>query len=85
MLITLELLTRATQLTLADIRAALSRNGYSGNDDMVSAQFLGMNTTGTFVYEIQFDAGEEELGRGRIYVELRRVPLKNDWNFYAEY
>lgn len=85
MLITKELLTRATELTLHDIKAALSRNGYNDHSDLKGAEFKGMNNNGTFVYGIEYDEGEEELSTGNIYVTLKRGAFKKDFEFYAEY
>ena len=83
MLIAKEMLVRATELSLTEVKAALVRNGYTDNSDMKEATFLGMNTAGTFVYEIRYDEGEEELSRGRIYVDLECKGSSKDFEFYA--
>ena len=85
MLITRELLNKATELTLVDIRAALSRNGYNDHSDLKGAEFRGMNNNGTFVYAIEYDEGEAELSTGNIYVKLQRQPMSKNFEFYAEY
>lgn len=85
MLITRELLIQATELTLADVKAALERSGYKSNSDLRAADFLGMNPNGSFVYEIGYDGGDEELSKGNIYITLRRKVFSKDYEFYAEY
>ena len=85
MLISRELLNRATELTLADIRAALSTTGYGNLNDLRDARFLGMDPTGSFVYEISYDEGEEELSRGNIYIRFRRGAFGKNFEFAAEF
>lgn len=85
MLISRELLVRATELSLTEVKAALAANGYTDNADLRSVEFQGMNSTGSFVYEIEFGEDEDELNTGRVYVKLRRLPMSKEWEFYAEY
>ena len=86
MLIPKELLVRATELCLTDVKAALTRSGYTDHDDLCSVEFKGMNSNGTFVYGIEFDEGEEQdYSRGNVYLKLERDAFSTDFVFYAEY
>lgn len=85
MLISRELLVRATELSLTEVKAALAANGYTDNADLRSVEFRGMNTTGAFVYGIEFGEDEDELSTGNVYVKLRRGAFSKNFEFYAEY
>ena len=85
MLIPKEMLVQATELSLTAVKQALSCNGYTDNGDLCSVEFKGMNTTGSFVYGIEFDEGEEEPSTGNVYVKIRRKAMSKDLEFYAEY
>ena len=85
MLITKEQLIHATGLSLTEVKAALAANGYTDNSDLKSAEFKGMNSTGSFVYEIEFDEGLDEPSTGKVYVKLVRLPMAKDFVFHAEY
>lgn len=85
MLIPKEMLVRATELSLTEVKTALVANGYTDNADLKSVEFRGMNTTGAFVYEIEFGEDEDELSVGSVYVKLVRFPMTKDFVFHAEY
>ena len=70
MLLTKDEVTRAMNLTTAEVRAAMREGGY-GAEDIHDAMFLGMNPAGQFVYEISFPDGEDE-GVGKVYLKFAR-------------
>ena len=68
MLLTLNDITAAMNVTPADIKAALARNGYI-EDAPLSANYMGMTANGSFVHNVSFnDHISGTVEDGMIYV-----------------
>jgi hypothetical protein len=86
MLIPATTLTKAMQLTLADVKEALTHSGFSDHNELLSVEFEGQSTGGSYVYAITFeDPCDGEEADGRIYVTIHREPVTKNFFFKADY
>lgn len=71
MIITKDMITRAMTLSARALERALSENGYEG-DVVSSAEFVGINSTSNFVYDITFpeDHGHSS---GKVFVKYNNL------------
>lgn len=91
MLVSAAQVQEAMTLSRAAIVRALGNAGYGGGSDITEVQFKGFNGTG-FVYEITYvdpenegEDGEEAHATGSVFVQLKRRPFSDQFDFYAEY
>jgi len=79
-----ERMQRCQSLSTQELRQALERSGY-GSEDVSHAEFVGMNTSGAWIYSFQYpnEAGEWE--SGRVYVRPEEDPDTGAMVFTAEF
>jgi hypothetical protein len=79
MILKKEHVTKAMQLGAGDINRALERGGYT--DKVTSVDFVGMTTTGNFVYDTEYfdlDTGNKQTGRVYVSYNSTGLPVA-DW------
>lgn len=88
MLVPQSLIAQAQNLSITDICHALARSGRAvARNEITGVKFLGMTTTGSFVYEIAGPdpRGEDHITLGRVYVKFRRLPMSSEFQLVADY
>jgi hypothetical protein len=87
MLIPREMLIKATELSLNDIKQALDNSGYTEQGYIRSADFVGQNIHGAFVYRITFpdDSIDDAYAVGNVYVKIQDCSDPSKPRFVADY
>jgi hypothetical protein len=81
MLISKQKLIKATDLTVAEVRAAMGRGGYPDDDNEIKfASFEGMLPSGNFVYRIGFKGETGRNESGNVYLKF----VQHDNQFVLE-
>lgn len=84
MLITKAQIEKACNLNLVEINDAMLAGGYT--DKYTAAKFLGMNSSGQFVYEVSgWDNIEGEMVTGKVYLKFVRGALAQGFYLAGDY
>jgi hypothetical protein len=84
MLLTEAQVLAAMKLIPADIKQAAKESGY-GAGDIYACRFKGLNESGNFVYEIDFEDDWNGEGTGNVYVKLARRPMSTETYYTLEF
>ncbi len=84
MLITKAQIDKACNLNPVELNDAMLAGGYT--DKYTAATFLGMNSSGQFVYEVTgYDYVEGEPVTGKVYLKFVRGALAQDFYLAGDY
>lgn len=89
MLLTLEQISHAAQLSITQVRDAMARGGYQiSAREITGVDFLGQTETGSFVYSIAGPDPEgdgDDVTLGNVYLRWGRAPMKSGFELYGDY
>ena len=85
MLITKQQIADAMDLNVPAVRTAMYRGGYPDSDNEIkSAEFLGVNAQFDFVYGIAF-LYEGEIDNGQVYLKFVRDISTQEYQLHGSY
>lgn len=86
MLLDLNAIKAATELTEGQIEMALARSGYNDKLSIKTTRYLGMTCNGSFVHNIMYwDTYLNESVNCNVYVSYKADPVTNYITLFGEY